>query len=298
MYGIGFPERSGSVSQLAPDADPATDEPPHRSQAVRDVKASELAAWFAAAPPDVEFEVTIRALSNRGPLTSTERSRLHRGGKPIGPPAIAMQRNATLAVASSQVGGMGGQGPGSDLDPAERAEKKPDPMLASSSQVSGAGETGASMQRDATLFSLHDTHIPAGRSGVGVARVWEAWRQDTGHHRASLDPKRKRRIEARLREGFTPERLILAITNRRNDPFLMGQNPTGRLFDGLDTLLRDAAQVERLEALTEPTTGIRQQRHLTDHQRVFARAARLNAEYDAKEAERARTITTEGIAAE
>jgi hypothetical protein len=85
-----------------------------------------------------------------------------------------------------------------------------------------------------------------------VRRVFEAWRLDTGHHRAILDRKRGRRILARLREGFTPERLILAITNRRNDPWLMGSGGSPRVFDDIDQLLRDAAQVERLELLAVP----------------------------------------------
>lgn len=85
-----------------------------------------------------------------------------------------------------------------------------------------------------------------------IRRVFDAWKQDTGHHRAVLDAKRERRIRSRLRERFDPERLIQAIVNRRNDPFLMGQNDTGRVYDDIETLLRDAPQVERLERLTEP----------------------------------------------
>lgn len=87
---------------------------------------------------------------------------------------------------------------------------------------------------------------------VTVKRVFEAWKQDTGHFRAILDKKRGRRILARVREGFTYERMLLAIRNRRNDPWLMGQGDSPRVFDDVDVLLRDAAQVERLERLTEP----------------------------------------------
>ena len=83
-------------------------------------------------------------------------------------------------------------------------------------------------------------------------QVFEAWRQDTGHHRSKLDRKRQARIEARLRDGYSAEELIAAITHRRNDPFLMGGGPDGRVFDGIETLLRDAAQVERLRDLTAP----------------------------------------------
>jgi hypothetical protein len=87
---------------------------------------------------------------------------------------------------------------------------------------------------------------------AAVRRVFDAWQQDTGHHRAILDKKRGRKILQRLQEGFTPERLILAITHRRNDPWLMGKGDSPRVYDDIETLLRDAAQVERLERLSEP----------------------------------------------
>lgn len=87
-----------------------------------------------------------------------------------------------------------------------------------------------------------------------VKRVFEAWKQDTGKHRAKMDrgDKRWRRIVARLKDGFTADELILAITHRRNDPWLMGEDPKStRVFDDVDTLLRDRAQVERLIALVK-----------------------------------------------
>jgi hypothetical protein len=81
-------------------------------------------------------------------------------------------------------------------------------------------------------------------------RVFEAWKLDTGHARAVLDAKRQRRIEARLREGFTERDLLDALEGRHSDPWLMGTDPKSpRLFDEIDTLFRDAAQVEKLRDL-------------------------------------------------
>lgn len=82
--------------------------------------------------------------------------------------------------------------------------------------------------------------------------VFESWKLDTGHHNAKLDAKREARIVARLRDGFTPDQLVLAVTHRRNDPWLMGETSGGRVFDGIETLLRDRAQVERLIDLSKP----------------------------------------------
>lgn len=81
-------------------------------------------------------------------------------------------------------------------------------------------------------------------------RVFEAWKLDTGHAKAVLDAKRQRRIEARLREGFTEQDLLDALEGRHSDPWLMGTDPKSpRLFDEIDTLFRDAAQVEKLRDL-------------------------------------------------
>jgi hypothetical protein len=90
------------------------------------------------------------------------------------------------------------------------------------------------------------------RASAKVRRVFDAWQADIGRTGAKLDAKRTSRIKARLNEGFTPEQLIEAIRNRRNDPWLMGKGDSPRIFDGIETLLRDAQQVERLIALTVP----------------------------------------------
>jgi hypothetical protein len=85
-----------------------------------------------------------------------------------------------------------------------------------------------------------------------VQAVFDAWQVATGHPSAILDDKRKRRIKARLHEGFTVDDLILAIAHRHHDPWLMGKGNSPRVFDDLETLLRDAAQVERLRDLERP----------------------------------------------
>jgi len=88
-----------------------------------------------------------------------------------------------------------------------------------------------------------------------VRVVFDVWRETHGHPMARLDAKRKGKIRARLGENFTPEQLCLAIKNAKTDKFLMGDNPHSRVYDGIETLLRDAAQVERLAALDPNGSG-------------------------------------------
>lgn len=88
-----------------------------------------------------------------------------------------------------------------------------------------------------------------------VTKVFEFWKREHGHPKAKLERKRRSRIKARLREGFTGRELCIAIRGAKRDAFLMGQNQDGKVYDGLQTLLRDAEQVERLMALAGTRRG-------------------------------------------
>lgn len=108
-------------------------------------------------------------------------------------------------------------------------------------------------QKDQLTLSSPEAHDGDDSAKEALAaeasRVFEAWRELTGHSKAKFDQKRKARIQARIRDGFTSDQLIQAISNRIHDKWLMGENPGGKVFDGIETLLRDCAQVERLMEL-------------------------------------------------
>lgn len=91
---------------------------------------------------------------------------------------------------------------------------------------------------------------------IAVKTVFECWQAEHGKQRSKLDVKRAGRIKARLREGFTVEQLCQAIRGAKKDEFLMGQHPrASRAFDGIESILRDLPQVERLIELHEGATG-------------------------------------------
>jgi hypothetical protein len=84
-----------------------------------------------------------------------------------------------------------------------------------------------------------------------VQVVFAEWRKLHGSSKSHFNRKRQSRIKARLDEGYSPDQLCSAIRGTLRDPWLMGRDPktNGRSWRGLDTILRDGEQVERLIAL-------------------------------------------------
>lgn len=80
--------------------------------------------------------------------------------------------------------------------------------------------------------------------------VFVHWQQVWNHPSTKLDQKRRKRIEARLKD-FTTDQLRDAISGFRNSPWHTGTDPKGQgtVYDSIDTLLRDNAQVEKGMAL-------------------------------------------------
>jgi uncharacterized protein YdaU (DUF1376 family) len=77
----------------------------------------------------------------------------------------------------------------------------------------------------------------------GAPKVFEHWQKVFQHPKAILDGKRRRLIDARLQQ-FSAEDLRGAIDGYKLSPFHQGENKDGKVFDGLELILRDAQHVE------------------------------------------------------
>lgn len=97
-----------------------------------------------------------------------------------------------------------------------------------------------------TLFECSsEPAAPVHDSLANVRLVFDEWRKVFEHPTAKLDNKRTLRIKARLKD-FTPEQLCKALRGAAKDDWTMGRDPKSpRRYDGLETVLRDTAQVER-----------------------------------------------------
>lgn len=60
-----------------------------------------------------------------------------------------------------------------------------------------------------------------------------------------MDDKRRKLIRARLKDGYTADALMEAITGCSLSPFHMGENDSGTRYDGLDLIFRDAGKVDQ-----------------------------------------------------
>ena len=78
-----------------------------------------------------------------------------------------------------------------------------------------------------------------------VMDVFTHWQATMGKNRAVLDDKRKRLIRARLKDGYSPQALMDAITGYSLSPFHMGLNDKGIRYDSLELILRDAGKVDQ-----------------------------------------------------
>jgi len=103
----------------------------------------------------------------------------------------------------------------------------------------------------------------------GATVVFTYWATLFDHPTARMDDKRERRIRSRLVEnnGNVSE-VLYALDGALKDDWIMGRDQQStKKYDGLDTILRDRAQVERFTAGARWTPGV-------DHPYI----ARMNAE--------------------
>lgn len=77
-----------------------------------------------------------------------------------------------------------------------------------------------------------------------VQRVFEHWRTEYRHPKASLDPKRRRAIQRAL-EAYDEPTLCQSISGYKLSPHHMGQNDQRTVYDDISLFLRDAEHIDR-----------------------------------------------------
>lgn len=84
-----------------------------------------------------------------------------------------------------------------------------------------------------------------------VQEIFDHWVAVHGKRQAKLNGKRRQKIAARLREGYSMDDLKAAIEGCRASEFHMGANAEKKVYDDLALICRDGSQVEKFVDLNK-----------------------------------------------
>lgn len=75
--------------------------------------------------------------------------------------------------------------------------------------------------------------------------IFKYWQTVMNHPKAKLDKKRRSRLEAAFKMGYSAEELKQAIDGCFKTPFNQGQNDRGQRYDDIELIFRDASHIDR-----------------------------------------------------
>ena len=84
-------------------------------------------------------------------------------------------------------------------------------------------------------------------SPKGGDSVFEFWKWGFEKTRAKFTPDRRKKVAARLNEGFTPYEIVWATVGCSKSPMRMGQNDRDTVYDDLTTICKTGSQIEKLQ---------------------------------------------------
>lgn len=88
-----------------------------------------------------------------------------------------------------------------------------------------------------------------------IEEIFLHWKKVHEHPRVPLRPSLVKKIQARLKEGYSKEELLEAIEGCKLNPWHQGENPNGVKYDRLDLILRDSEHVDMFISLYEKYNG-------------------------------------------
>jgi len=84
-----------------------------------------------------------------------------------------------------------------------------------------------------------------------AGQVFDYWRETMNHPKAKLDDKRRRKITARLKDGYNVSDLMRAIDGCKRSPHHMGDNDRATVYDDIELICRDAPHVDKFIKLAD-----------------------------------------------
>lgn len=92
---------------------------------------------------------------------------------------------------------------------------------------------------------------PSEEKARAVRAVFAYWQERTDHPRAKLGDDKRKKIRARLDEGYTVDELKQAVDGCCATPWNMGHNPRKRRYDSIDLIFRNSDKVDQFIAAAE-----------------------------------------------
>jgi hypothetical protein len=119
----------------------------------------------------------------------------------------------------------------------------------SSSSSSSSSSTEYNTNTVVNTYMSSCEKIYESKSGLKTnekeSEIFNYWKEKLEHPKSVLDKKRLIAIRARLKEGYTVERIKEAIDGIKNSPHNMGQNDRNTVFDDIELICRSGANVDR-----------------------------------------------------
>jgi hypothetical protein len=79
--------------------------------------------------------------------------------------------------------------------------------------------------------------------------LFRYWQTAMGKPQAKLTPERRAKLRARLKEGYTPEQIRLAIDNVAGSSYHRGENTNGQEYADLTLICRNGSKLEQYAAM-------------------------------------------------
>lgn len=127
---------------------------------------------------------------------------------------------------------------------AGRARTGPEPPGQNRTHPDLQNRTGQKKEESSLRSDFVEPALDAAQERLKAAAVrglFEHWQQACGHPHAKLTENRRRKIQARLREGYTPEQIREAIDGAARAAFV---NDEGRRFDDIELVCRNGSKLE------------------------------------------------------
>ena len=88
-----------------------------------------------------------------------------------------------------------------------------------------------------------------------VPELFDYWVTKCAKPGAKLTRDRRQKVEARIREGYDPERIRRAIDGCAFSSFHRGENDRQRTYNDLTLICRTGSKLEEFEAMAPDTNG-------------------------------------------